>query len=287
MIGLNRDLAPISEAGWARIEQEARDVLRLHLAARRLVDFEGPLGWDHSAVDLGTVEPLAGYERSGASFRRRAVRPLIELRVPFELERQELDRIDRGASSVDLDSLRDAARVFAAAEDSALFDGNEEADIPGLLTSAANPGVALPADPIQLPAAVSEALEQLRQAGVGGPYGVALGPTAFAALSRTVGAGGYPVMKHLQQLIDRPVVWAPSLSGGIAVSLRGGDFKLICGRDASIGYLSHDEKQVRLYLEESFSAELTGPEAAVPLLSPEDGGERLARARIENTGRAS
>ena len=73
-------------------------------------------------------------------------------------------------------------------------------------------------------------------------------------------------MKHVQQLIDRPVVWAPSLRGGIAVSLRGGDFKLICGRDASIGYLSHDEKHVCLYLEESFSAELSGPEAAVPLL---------------------
>ncbi|MGH7338600.1 MAG: encapsulin, partial [Myxococcota bacterium] len=55
MIGLNRDLAPISDRAWERIEQEARDVLRLHLAARRIVDFEGPLGWEYSAVDLGRV----------------------------------------------------------------------------------------------------------------------------------------------------------------------------------------------------------------------------------------
>ena len=77
-------------------------------------------------------------------------------------------------------------------------------------------------------------------------------------------------MKHVQQLIDRPVVWAPSLRGGVAVSLRGGDFKLICGRDASIGYLSHDDKHVCLYFEESFSAELAGPEAVVPLLPVDD-----------------
>lgn len=287
MIGLNRELAPISERGWERIEQEAREVLRLHLAARRLVDFEGPLGWEHSVVDLGRVEPVRGFARSGASFTRRVVRPLVELRVAFELERRELERIDRGAASVDLDPLRDAARLFAAAEDSALFDGHDDAGIPGLIAGAANPGVALPVEPAELPLAVSEALEQLRQAGVGGPYGVALGPGPFTALSRTVGAGGYPVMKHLQQLIDRPVVWAPSLSGGVALSLRGGDFKMICGRDAAIGYLSHDEKQVRLYLEESFSAELLGPEAAVPLLSAEDGVERLALARVEKTGRAS
>jgi uncharacterized linocin/CFP29 family protein len=268
MIGLNRELAPMSDKAWERVEQEARDVLKLHLAARRLVDFEGPLGWDCSAIDLGRVEPLAGGpDRSGASFRLRIVRPLIELRVPFELERLELERIDRGAASVDLDPLRDAARRFAAAEDTVLFEGHAEAGIPGLVTHARNPGVPLPSDPVQLPTAVSEALEELRQAGVAGPYSVALGPTAYAGLTRTVGDGGYPIMKHLNQMIDRPVVWAPSLAGGVVVSLRGGDFKIVCGRDAAIGYLSHDEKQVRLYLEESFSAELNGPEAAVPLLA--------------------
>src|SRR5262249_28191473 len=121
-IGLYRELAPISDGAWRRIEQESRDVLRLHLAARRLVDFGGAPGWLPPAVALGRVEPLAGFARSGASFRRRVVRPLIELRVAFELDRQELERIDRGAASVDLDPLRDAARLFAAAEDSALFD---------------------------------------------------------------------------------------------------------------------------------------------------------------------
>jgi uncharacterized linocin/CFP29 family protein len=70
--------------------------------------------------------------------------------------------------------------------------------------------------------------------------------------------------------------------------VRGGDFKLTCGRDASIGYLSHDEKTVCLYLEESFSAELIGPEAAVPLLAPAPATERAATtANIEETRRAS
>jgi hypothetical protein len=41
------------------------------------------------------------------------------------------------------------------------------------------------------------------------------------------------------------------------------------------------------YLEESFSAELIGPEAVVPLLAIEDADERLARARVQNIGRAS
>lgn len=269
MTGLNRDLAPLSEKAWEHVESEARDVLALHLAGRHLVDFEGPLGWEHSAIDLGRVEPLEGAAGSGAQVRRRVVRPLVELRVPFALERDELDRIDRGAASVDLDPLREAARTFAAAEDAAIFEGYADGDIPGIITDSTNEGVALPPLPSEsarLPAIVGEALEQLREAGVAGPYAMALGPDAYAALARTTGDGGYPIKRVLEQLLDRPVVWTPSVRGGVVLSLRGGDFKLVCGRDAAIGYTSHDEKHVCLYLEESFSTELNGPEAAVALL---------------------
>jgi uncharacterized linocin/CFP29 family protein len=263
-IGLHRHLAPLSEAAWEAVDEEAREVLRLHLAARRLMEFAGPHGWGYSSIDLGDVTPIEVAIR-GASFRRRRVRPLVELRVSFELERAELERIDRGARDADLDSLREAARRFAAAEDIALFQGIEDADLPGLLTDADHEPVALPEDGARIPDVVVEALSRLRRAGVAGPYALALGPEPFAALESTV-LEGYPVLRHVQTLIDGPVVWAPPLAGGAVLSLRGGDFRLVVGRDVSIGYLSHDEERVRLYLEESFSAELTGPEAVVPLL---------------------
>jgi uncharacterized linocin/CFP29 family protein len=195
------------------------------------------------------------------------VRPLIELRVPVELDRHQLERVDRGASSVDLEPLCEAARLFASAEDTALFEGYESAGIKGLVAGAGNEGVLLPKESAGFPEAFTQALEQLRQAGVEGPYAAALGPDAYGALYGASAGGGYPVLRHVHRLVDGPVVWAPSLRGGVIVSLRGGDFKLVCGRDVAIGYVDHDEKRVQLYLEESFSAELCGPEAAVPLLS--------------------
>jgi uncharacterized linocin/CFP29 family protein len=263
VIGLHRELAPLSAGAWRAVEQEAREVLGLHLAARRLLEFDGPHGWRHSAIDLGDVVALED-ALPGALVRRRRIRPLIELRVPFELARAELERIDRGARDADLEPLREAARRFAAAEDHALFEGRADADLPGLLSGASQKPVRLPADGTRIPDAVAAALGQLRRAGVAGPYAMALGPDPFEQLESTV-EGGYPVLRHVQSLIDGPVIWAPTLSGGAVASLRGGDFRLVCGRDASIGYLSHDETRVRLYLEESFSAELTGPECIVPL----------------------
>src|SRR5438105_502987 len=50
---LLRELAPITTAGWLEIEKEAKRTLKTTLAARRLVDFKGPQGWELSAIALG------------------------------------------------------------------------------------------------------------------------------------------------------------------------------------------------------------------------------------------
>jgi uncharacterized linocin/CFP29 family protein len=49
---------------------------------------------------------------------------------------------------------------------------------------------------------------------------------------------------------------------------RGGDFDLHIGEDVSIGYLGHDDKKVRLYLEESLTFLLLTTEASVALTAP-------------------
>ena len=46
---LLRGHAPITEAAWGQVDQEARRQLVACLAARKLVEFVGPKGWDHSA----------------------------------------------------------------------------------------------------------------------------------------------------------------------------------------------------------------------------------------------
>ena len=53
MNDLLREQAPISAQAWAEIDAEAKRTLKTLLAARRLVDFEGPLGWAAAAVPTG------------------------------------------------------------------------------------------------------------------------------------------------------------------------------------------------------------------------------------------
>ena len=129
---LYRDLAPISDAAWQEIEKEARRTLKTTLAARKLVDFVGPQGWDASAVGIGRSSPVEPPSPGHVEARLREVLPMVELRVPFEMRRDELDAIDRGAKDPDTDAISEAARRIAIAEDRAIFHGYPAAGISGI-----------------------------------------------------------------------------------------------------------------------------------------------------------
>ena len=130
---LFRERAPITAAGWEEIEKEARRTLRALLAARRVVDFKGPLGWGASDVELGRADPIASPPSGNdVQARLRRIQPLVELRIPFDVSRAELDAIDRGARDPDLDSVTAAAREIAIAEDRSIFHGYQAAQITGI-----------------------------------------------------------------------------------------------------------------------------------------------------------
>jgi uncharacterized linocin/CFP29 family protein len=261
---LLRGHAPLTDSNWKLLDEEARERLEGPLAARRLVDFIGPRGWEHSATNLGRVEEVAPIEE-GVSALRRRVLPLVEVRVDFTVLRAEMRADDRGAVDVDLESLDNAAHQIAVAENSAVFNGWAKAGIGGVVE--ASPFEPEPLGPKAdgYPRAVARAVEALREAGVEGPYGLALGPDEYIKVIETAEHGGYPLFNHLARILEGPIVWAPGLSGAIAMSLRGGDFLLESGQDLSIGYDHHDADEVHLYLEESFSFVVATPEAAAPL----------------------
>src|SRR5512133_1012329 len=123
MSHLLREHAPITEAGWKLLDSEARERLAPALAARKLVDFAGPHGWEHSATNLGRTQRLADSPVEGVWGVQRRVLALTELRALFSISLDELRDIDRGAQDVDLGSLDEAARRLAMAENSIVFQG--------------------------------------------------------------------------------------------------------------------------------------------------------------------
>ncbi len=260
---LLRERAPITEDGWRLLDGEARDVLQATLGARKLLDVGQPLGWSHSALNLGRVAPVAAGPVDGVEAAQRRVQPLVELRARFTVSRAELDDASRGADDLDLDELDAAARRIAAAENTTALHGWEAAGIEGVTQASAHPSIPLPDAISNLPHAVARAVERLRSAGVDGPYGLALSPDEHTRVVETAEHGGYLLLDHLQRILDGPIARAPGVQGAVAISLRGGDYVLSLGEDLSLGYLSHDANQVTLYLEETLTFHVASPEAGI------------------------
>ena len=266
MNNLHRELAPISDAAWGQIEEEATRTLKRHLAGRRVVDVDGPDGVALSAVGTGHLRNIET-PMDGVLTRQRIVNPLVEVCIPFDLDRQQIDDVERGANDSDWQPVKDAARLMAFAEDRAIFDGYPAGGIGGVRQGSSNPVLTLPADVRAYPDAIAKAISQLRLAGVNGPYSVLLGADAYTALAETVDHG-FPVLEHVRRLVDGELIWAPAIAGAFVMTTRGGDFGLYLGQDVSIGYLSHTDASVRLYLQETFTFLLLTTEASVVLQPP-------------------
>jgi uncharacterized linocin/CFP29 family protein len=262
---LLRDLAPISDTAWELIDEEARRSLKHYLAARRLVDFAGPLGWQASAVDLGRVERLPAGPGDGVDAARRRVLALVELRIPFSVGRDELEDAERGAEDLDLGPVMDASRSAALAEDHAIFNGYASGGITGIAPHSPHEPITITDDYGAYPTQVAKAVEMLRSADVGGPYAIAMGTRCYTGVIETTEHGGYPVFEHLRQILGGSVVWAPAVDGAIVLSGRGGDYEMTVGEDFSIGYRSASDESVAFYLEESLAFRINTPDAAVVL----------------------
>jgi uncharacterized linocin/CFP29 family protein len=200
----------------------------------------------------------------GVIARQRQAKPLVEVRVPFELSRQAIDDVERGSEDSDWQPAKDAAKTIAFAEDRAIFAGYQAADIQGVRESTSNAIRSLPADVREYPDAIAQALTQLRLVGVNGPYSVLLGANEYTQLNETRDHG-YPVLEHVKRIVDGQIIWAPAIDGAFVMTTRGGDFELTIGKDVSIGYLSHTDTVVRLYLEEAFTFRVLTSESSVAL----------------------
>ncbi|MTI94171.1 MAG: bacteriocin [Firmicutes bacterium] len=252
---LKRQLAPLTKEAWHEIDERATQVLKSNLTARKAVRVRGPLGLDYTAVPEGRLAMLddePGNVRTGI----HQVKPLVETRVSFELDRWELDNIARGARDVNLEALEDAAKKAARFEEDAVFNGYERGMIAGLRQVGAE---ARPfgASSEAILESLSSGVLALKDAFVLPPLTLVVGEKAWQLLHKE--SAGYPLSKRVEKLIGGEILYSPALEGALLLPYDHEDLELTLGMDFSIGYESHDSKKVRLFVAESFTFRVLDP----------------------------
>lgn len=257
---LRKSMAPISDAAWEEINETAIEVLTSVLSGRKFLDIEGPKGWDYAALSTGRIDVPAN-QKGTVKYGIHQVLPLVEARVPFELNIWELDNVARGAEDIDLDAMEDAAREIAKFEENAIYEGFKAGNIAGLKNCSDYEAMTFPAAGEEIASVIATAVSKLKAASIEGPYSLILNTEKWQKVHSYV--KGYPLTKQLENLLGGSIIMAPYVKESYLVSERGGDFRLALGQDISIGYESHNNKTVQLYFTESFTFQVIDPAAVI------------------------
>jgi len=257
---LRRSAAPISERVWKSLDEAIAQAARHVLAGRRVATFDGPKGWDHTAVRLGTMTPCATREGAAVVCVPEVVL-LHEIRADFSIPWSAIEVFERGAPALETKPAEIAAREVALAEDRVVLYGDPAGD--GFFSSKESPRVAVRdwSKPGQLVADLLKAVEALDGLGISGPYEAVLAPARYYAYLQAVDDGGYPAARQLKEFISGVHRSVVVRDAGALVSTRGHDFVLTVGGDLAAGYREHDRDAVRLFCTETVAPQVVAPEA--------------------------
>jgi uncharacterized linocin/CFP29 family protein len=253
---LKRSLAPLTSEVWDEIDGRAKEVLENYLTARKVVSVSGPKGWDYSVVTEGRLD-VVDKKENGVSAATYKVKPLMEVRATFELDRWEMDNIVRGAKDIDLSPLEEAAEKIARYEEEAIFSGNAKAGIKGILETEGVSEFELGNSREEIVDAVTKGVLKLQKDYSAMPFTLVVSTETYRNINREI--KGYPLTKQLKEIIGGEIVVSPSIEGALLVPENDEDLEMIIGQDLSIGYQYHDDKKVRLFITESFTFRVLDP----------------------------
>lgn len=255
---LKRSMAPLSKRIWKLIDETAVNVLATNLSARKSVHIRGPYGMDCVVVPEGRLELIQdkGLVRTG----KHAVKPLVEARASFELNRWELDNIFRGAKDINFDKLEEAVKAIALFEENAVYNGYKEAKIEGLQVAAGH-SLDYGKKASDILAAITEAKYILKSFGYNGPYDLVVGREAYKRLNSVF--EGYPLYRTVRDIVNGRIILSEAVKGAFLFPTRHKDLELTVGQDFAIGYENHDSQSIKLFITESFTFRLLNENAVV------------------------
>ncbi|NLX61667.1 MAG: bacteriocin family protein [Tissierellia bacterium] len=252
---LYRELAPVSKEAWAEIEEQLRDVFVNYLSARRVVKVIGPKGWDFNVITEGRLGDIE--EDGDLCYGNYKVIPLTEVRVEFEMDRWELDNINRGAKDIDYTPLEEAAKKIALFEENVVYNGSDKLHIKGLVNSSENETLKFGDDEEEILDAIAKGVIILKENFEEGPYTLVVGEKAYR---RIISKGAENSLKdEIEKVINGKIIYSHVLDGAVLIPYDHDDLELTIGQDLSIGYQHHDSKKVKFFLTESFTFRVLDP----------------------------
>lgn len=248
---LKRRSAPITAAAWEEIDSTAKDVIINHLSGRKVIEVNGPYGWDFTSVNEGRLVELDKQTKEGEVHTGTyKLKPLVEARVSFKLNKWELDNIERGSKDINLDALEEACEKLALFEEEAIYNGYKKGEIKGL-SEVKTHKIKLGNDGKTILQGIGEAKYILMSAYAEGPYDLIVSQGVYEKLN-SIYEGAY-LFDFVEKIIGGSIIRSKVIKGAVMIPHKDEDFELTVGQDFAIGYEKETDQEVQLFVTESFT----------------------------------
>lgn len=255
-----QSLAPITKEAWQAINQRAEAVIKALLTTRKSLKIDGPHGLNKTSVSKGRLNLLENKSSKNVKVGLYEVQSLLETRVTFTLSRWELDNIIRGAKDIDLDALENAVAELVLFEENTVFNGNSAVGIKGLLKEAGH-SLELGEGTENLLNSIVEGTVLLKKSFAERPYNLHVGKALNKQLNQMHGS---KLLRDLiLKVIGGQIILSESIDGGLLLPAKHEDIEFTVGQDYTIGYESHDEKNIKLFIMNSYTLRVIDPNILV------------------------
>jgi uncharacterized linocin/CFP29 family protein len=264
---LHRDDAPFSEKVWEKIDHAVVEAAKSQLSARRVLHVEGPYGFGLKSLPGPDQEAEEG-AGEGVTLGVSSATPVARIGTAFALSARDIAAFEEGGLPLDLRSAAAAGISCARQEEALVFYGAKALGVAGLLTAKGTQSLKLkPWD--EVGAAVTDLIQAvtlLDEAGVHGPYALALSPTLYNLLFRRYPQGNATEIEHVRTVVTDGVVKAPGINaGGILIASGRQYASIVLGQDLMTSFVGPTGRDYEFAVSESLALRLSKP-AAVCIL---------------------
>ncbi len=255
-----QSLAPIPQEAWEEINARAEDVIAAYLTTRKSLEVNGPFGLDKTSVSTGRLSLVEVKKSDNVKIGLYETKSLLETRINFHLSRWELDNVLRGAKDIDLEPLEEAVKEVVLFEENTIYNGNEEAQIKGLFNEAGHVFKLEDNSQVILDQ-VSDAIVALRQSFVAKPYNLIVGNKLYKALNKL--HGNKLLRQLIEGMIGGEVILSDVVKGGLLLPVKHPDIEFTIGQEYTIGYETHDNNDIKLFIMNSYTLRVLDPQILV------------------------
>jgi len=258
---LNHSTIPFGMAVWSTIESELSNYLTKRLTLRSVVDFRGEYTFETDAIATKNLTSLRVEE--GLEIATREPIKMMEIKKTFTLPHSVIEDIKRNKPDFDNKALMDAVNSFAKIENQIILQGQNEANIAGILNGICDTLEAKEGRGIL--GAVAASLGLFNANFIDGPFKLVVSSATMATL-QTQSYDGMSLKSKLDEILGvGSIVINPEIGNdkALVVSQRGGDFEFYSGLDVSLGFEKETDEGVELFLIQTFAFRAITPQAAV------------------------